>query len=240
MNESSRVAWWKGLAVANPELQQFGQPHSRTTTSKAGVVGAKGCTQTILQLLALGWLGLRLTPDDVSRLAGYPSQRQIDEDLGMFPSQVERFMTVTGLPYKLLYDATHTSLMRRANLHGPVAFGGMYSEQPEWYGFTYRGTKADGKPNGYASPRGHAGKTQLTGFTGAHFEALLGYHVLRDAAGNVTRRIPYVKDPDHGSALRPERPPYDAMTATQFRRLYESFLPERRLYAFVPTRVFER
>lgn len=236
MNESQRVQFWLNLARSHPGIQQFGDGHNVSTGG-----GKRGCTQTILRFLALGWTGKLYTQDDVSRMAGYPTSQQAARGTGMTAAQCEQFIRAAKLPYRIVpfnHTEGYFGLMRRANLHGPIAIGVAYSHQPQWKGYSYHGVRALGVPNGFASPLGKAGKTQLTGFTGSHMDALLGYMF----GGRDRHRVCFVKDPNHGSAIRPERPPYDAMTQAQFEKLYESFQTAlgRSLYAIVPTEVFNR
>lgn len=243
MNESQRVAWWQNLAQRYPWLQQFGQGNDARS-----FYGRTGCGFTVLQTLALGWRNRTYTHNQIAALVGYPTPAQLVTQTGLNWAQVEAFIKKADLPYVIVprlssaREWTYGEVMRRANLYGPVAFGLRYGDQPEWYGKTYLGVKADGKPNGYASPKGHAGKTQLTGFEdGSHLDLLLGYHVIRNVDGSVNRRVCHVKDPNHGSPIRPERPPYDDVTDTQFKRMYEGYHAlGRRLYAIVPTEVFTR
>lgn len=236
MNETQRIAWWRQFAKQHTQYQQFARTGKVTTRG-----GALGCTHEMLAFLARGWLGRVLTQDQVSAYAGY-TKGQRDKGHGLYGHQVQQFCDRVGLPYRLAYEMPFREVMRRANQYGPVGVGVVYSEQPEWFGFTYKGTRADGRPNGYASPRAAAGKTQLVGFTGAHFDVVLGYHRVLNPNGTVNRRVVSCKDPNHGSAARPERPAYDDMTDAQFGRLYTAYKDKlgRPLYALVPTKAFVR
>lgn len=241
MNESQRVAWWQDFCRSHLWLQQFGQ-----SNDSASFDGRTGCGFTVLQALALGWKNKTYTHNQIAAMVGYPTALQMITQTGLTQSQVRTFINKAQLPYVIVpatpnaREWTYSEVMRRANLFGPVAVALRYDDQPEWKGKVYLGTKADGKPNGYASPLGKAGKTQLTGFeNGSHLDLVLGYHVIRNPNGTVNRRVVHVKDPNHGSTIRPERPPFDDMTETQFKQLYES--PRkigRRLYAIVPTQTF--
>ncbi len=210
-------------------FQQFGQAGDTYTAN-----GATGCTHTILQYLAYLWLKKWYTHDQISRIAGYPSQQYVDTNRrrGLRPTEVQRFCNVVGLPYQVRIGLTYAQVITES-AKGPVGFGHSYSYWPEWQGYHYAGHVADGKPNGYASPLKHGGRTQLAGFVppkDAHFGVVLGYDVAQDNL--------YAWEPNHGSASRPERPAYDFMSKLQFQRLFRSYstVLGRDSYALVPTR----
>lgn len=219
---SSKPRLDKALALrrARP-YQQFGQTDDEYTFN-----GATGCTHTCLQTIALIWKDRYYSHDQISKLVGYPAPGNNGRMRGLNYTEVQRFFTKTGIPYKVKLGLSADAVLKASNL-GPVLFGHAYSWTPEWYGRTYNGIKADGKPNGYASPLGKAGKTQLSGFTGAHASLLLGY--LTSA---------YVHEPNHGSPARKEKPPYDTYSITEFKRMYDSYKRTlgRTPYAVVPTR----
>jgi len=227
MSYSARTA----KAMANRRArrsQQFGQANDGSTQN-----GSNGCTHTVLQWLAWLWLKKWYTHDQVSKLAGYP----YGANRGLRPSEVQRFCKAAGLPYVVKYRLTAQQILDTANNWGPVGFGHSYSYWPELYGYTYQGVKADGHPNGYGSPKGDRGRTQLRGFVppnDAHFGAVLGY----DPAKPSTAVRCAAWEPNHGSPSRSETPPYDFMTTGQLLHVYESYekVLGRTLYALVPTR----
>lgn len=240
--ESQRIGHVLEFARRHLWLQQFGQPNDDLTGG-----GRTGCGFTVLQFLALLWRGRTYTHNGIARLVGYPNAVQRSAGSGLWPSQIAAFCRLAGLPYAIAEGWTVGQAMRRANLYGPVAFTVRYGDQPEWRGYRYLGTLADGRPNGYASPLGRAGKTQLTGFeNGSHLELLLCYHVRRAAPippakyGAVIGRTFHLKDPNHGSELRPEKPPFDDVAQAQFERLFASSRTIGRVpYVLVPTRPLE-
>jgi hypothetical protein len=131
--------------------------------------------------------------------------------------------------------------MRIVKNSGPVIIGVNYIWQPEWKDYVYHGRKADGYPNGFAGPLRKAGCNQLSsqGFT--HAEVVLA----AEWGSSGTDRV-YVKDPNHGTGSRPERPAYDIITHYQMRRAYEAarsmfiFNGRSYTYAVVPTREVPR
>lgn len=225
MAYSARTRKAMSLRGANP-FQQFGQ---RDDESVRG--GSDGCTHTVLQFLARLWLNRAYSVDQVSVLAGWPSGWVPGR--GLYPSEVQRFCQRVGLPYQVRFGLSAYQVLQLSE-RGPVGFGNKYDWWPEWRGRVYYGTRADGYPNGYATPYGAAGRTQLSGFVGAHFGLLLGWD---ESMSSASRRV-VAWEPNHDSPARPERPPYDQMTSSQFRRAYESYQKKmgRSLYALVPIR----
>lgn len=226
MTYSPRAQKAMALRRSNP-FQQFGQSDDESTRN-----GADGCTHTVLQYLARLWLNKSFSQDQVSMLAGWASGARPGR--GLYPSEVQRFCTRTGLPYQVRFGLSAGVLLEDLLDRGPIGFGHAYSHWPERRGYTYFGVKADGYPNGYAGPLGIGGRTQLSGFTGAHFGLLLGY----DAAQASNARRVAAWEPNHNSPSRPEDPAYDLITSHQLRVVYESYnrVLKRSLYALVPTR----
>jgi hypothetical protein len=205
--------------------QQFGQANDYSTWG-----GATGCTHTVLQWLAWRVRGHWYTHDEVSHIAGYPAHNAAHR--GMRPAEVQAFIDHVGIPYKVTFDLTALQVAHLSK-RGPVGIAHIYGWWPEWKGYRYGTKTADGRPNGYATPTGHAGRTQLSGFEdGRHMGLLLGYAT--DASGP---DLYYAWEPNHGSPARPEKPPYDRMSYDQFKRTYDSYAKAgNRPYAIVPTR----
>lgn len=233
--EAERREWWVSFLKARPGLQQFGQSDDERSHN-----GSTGCTDTILQILALGWLGIRYSHDQIRTLVGYTTT-QYNERRGLNANQVQLFFDRVGLPYRVVFGRGYLELMQRSQAHGPVLFAECYGYHPEWRGYRYGTVYADGRPNGYASPNEKAGKTQLTGFErGAHAALICGYYRYARADGSLLRRTVVGREPNHGSVARPEKPPIEIITEAQFRKAYESYAFElgRSLYAAVPTSTF--
>ncbi len=201
-------------------LQQFGQANDYYTFG-----GATGCTQTVLQTLAYLWLKKLYTQDEISKLSGYPLPGRNPNRRGMRPAEVAEFCRKVGLPYVVKYGLTALEVAHYSK-QGPVGFGHIYGWWPEWKG--RRG--ADGHPNGYATPSGKAGRTQFD-WSGRHFGLHLGYAYSPDEPD-----LHYAWEPNHGSAARPEKPPYDRMSYAQFVKVYDSYHDHGGMtpYALVP------
>jgi hypothetical protein len=216
------------LAEANPWLQQFGQ-----TKDSYPWDGATACGHACWQFIILFAKGTRLSMDAISKLAGYPyhAKGATGVQRGLSVTETKRLIAALKLPYVLKAGLPWSTLNDYFG-RGPVLYVTRYGSQPDWKGYTYRGVKANGSPNGYAKK---AGRTQLTGFeNGRHYVVTIGSRAITDAAGTVVGHELLRKDPNHGSPARPERPPYDIITSAQGKREYDDFVGVK--YAFVPTR----
>lgn len=202
---------------ANP-FAQFGQTDDALTSN-----GATGCTDTCLQFLSKLIKNVWYSHNTIRRKVGHTNTQT-----GLNYSEVGAFCRAVGLPYVVKLGLTASQILSLAKTRGPVLVGELYSWHPEWLDYVYGGVKADGKPNGVASPRGKAGKNQLTGFTGRHAVLVLG----------VTTAGVYVMEPNHASPARPEKPPYDVMTIAQFTNLVNTYKASTgESYAVYPTKV---
>jgi len=230
---------WHAFLNSNPGLQQFGQGDGDTTTKN----GSLGCTHTVLQTLVQAKTGDRPTQDEISHAAGYPSQAGLPagQGRGMTWSggdngEIMRVVHRYGLPYRLFFPggpltAAVWQTVKDAVSKGPAMIAVCYKYQPEKLNYTYRGVHSDGKPNGYALV---GGKTQLTGFDGAHAELWVDYFKHTQLGW-----IHHVKDPNHGSGIRPEKPGYDRIRDAQMKRLVGSYrLMGRKLAFLLPTTTF--
>lgn len=223
----------------HPELQQFGQSHDDAAWN-----GMTACTHVICQCLEAIWNRNIISINDVNRIAQMPYRpRSYNARLGEYQPrgmnniELNRFLEARRIPYKIVWGVSMTDLLSYSN-RGPVFYGMRYGSAPEWRDFVYNGIRADGRPNGYARPARHAGKTQLAGFTGRHAVLLLGYRAMYDTRGNFVRRDAWRKEPNHNSPSRPENPPFDIITVSQASREYRDFrdVLGGTLYAAVPTR----
>lgn len=217
---------WLAFSRNTTGLQQFGQPGDVSTFG-----GSTGCTHTILQRLIKAKTGVAPSHDEISRIAGYPWPASNRGMRGLFSgntgtSEVERVIAHYGLPYDVKFGWSFAAVAD-ASQSGPVMLGIRYGYWPEWRGFVYHGTRADGRPNGYAARHG---KTQLTGFeTGFHATLMLG------RVGNTA----YANEPNHGSSARPEHPDFDIVTLDQARHAYDAYSSTGRSpLAWVPTKTF--
>lgn len=228
-----RKAMMRRRPVASPvdgkvgwPVHQFGQGDDYYTFN-----GSTGCTHTFVQFMVFLWKGIKVTHDAVSKAAGYPLPGNNPRQRGLYPYELQKALDHWGIPMVVRFGMT-ADQVRAATVKGPVGFGHLYSYWPDWYGYRLGGSATDGKPNGYASPRGKAGKTQST-WNGAHFGWIYG-----QASHPTLKDKIYGTEPNHGSAARPEKPPYDSMTIEQFEVVYNSYKNHlgRTPYAVIPTK----
>lgn len=224
------------------DLQQFGQD---LDTCKLTHGGTAGCLVCCVQNLVWLWTGKHVTMDQVCRAGGFPANKaQRNGQAGMLSSQAIRALAFFGVHYKIVRGMSWSDLEKKSMSHGPVIFFEHYGWHPEWKDYHYRGVKANGEPNGYAEPEGKAGKNQLSGFNGSHACILGGYYLHDD--DTVTDII---KDVNHGSPARPEKPAFDKYSRKQAGAAYYKWSklagPDKpasdsdKTYAFIPLKVLQ-
>lgn len=192
---------------------QFGQAQDQLTFD-----GMTACGHTCVQFI-VGLVKRRLvTLNDVARAVGYPDARQAAFHIGLYERQVIEALKHFGIGYEIRGDLSARELIDIAHQRGPVIIEYVYGWTPERQGYTYRGVRADGRPNGYARPLGTTGKTQLVGFEdGYHYSLLLSYY----KRGSERERV-YFRDTNRDSLPRPESSAYDVISQAQFARMYRS------------------
>jgi len=205
---------------------QFGQP--RKTTSRTGY-GKFACTDTCIQLIVKIAKGKNVSLNEVRRRSKAPSTR------GMKGSEAQRALRRFGLDYEVMYGKTADQIMSMARNRGPVIVAEMYWAHPQWRGYRYLGRTNDGRGVdqngdshwvGYAKNKWgkfRAGSTQWN-FTGGH--AVLLATVDEDGQ-------PIIRDPNHNSPARPERPAYDVINKKQLQRMLDSW-PYGYTYVLAP------
>lgn len=227
MSDTVLLAAWKKYLAANRKLQQFGQGDDDSTFN-----GATACTHTCLQILIKAHTGTRYSIDQISRIAGYPMNIQYNPSRrGLTLAETQRVVSHFGLPYRLKTNATWSDVIDGMK-RGPVMGGILYGYWPEDRGYVYNGRTADGRPGGFAIKNG---KTQLTGAE-TIFHAIL--FVSRKRVRGVWRVI--AREPNHGSAARPERPDWDTVRSSYAHRAFNQYgYTGRALFAWLPTRTFK-
>lgn len=206
---------------------QFGQPSDQTTLVGGGAVA---CCDTSIQLIVLMAKGKRVSLNNVRRRsgarAGFP----------MTPEQAVRALASFGLPYEIRRNLKASDVRRYTRQRGPVIIAERYWAHPQWDGYTYMGKTLKGLARNdanrtirvnFARPKRKSGLTQWT-FRGGH--AVLAATDVQMAG----QWLPAIRDSNHNSWTRPERPAYDAVTMFQLNRMLSSW-PGGSL-AIVPTR----
>ena len=216
---------WVAFSKAHTDLQQFGQGGDVSTFG-----GATGCTHTCLQRLIAGKTGHVVTHDEISHVAGYPWPGNNPTRRGLrTPSEVQRVVSHYGLPYKVVFNWPWWHVIK-ATGNGPVMYGVLYGWWPEWHGYVYNGTHADGLPGGYAIRNG---KTQLYGFTGRHAVLLLAERTVNGQKRTIAN------EPNHGAPARPEKPDYDIVRSDFAQRAYDKYAASGyTTFAWIPTTTF--
>jgi len=220
---------WTEFLKEHP-IQQFGQSHDVSTFN-----GATGCTHTILQILILAKTGRLYSHDEISTIATYPWPKNNPNMRGLYSggndNEVGRVLRNFGIPMDIIFGANWRDLIDIWSPRGPIQMGIIYGYYPEDRGYVYHGIKADGKPVGFAYLNG---KTQLVGAERIFHATLFAGHRWDD---KYDATVAFVKEPNHGSEARPEKPGYDIIKATQMRTAYQSYSRTgRRSLAWVPTK----
>jgi hypothetical protein len=204
---------------------QFGQANDTRTAN-----GSTGCTDTVLQFLALLLKKRWYTHDQIR---GAVNNRTPSKGLS-YPQVAYWLESIAKLPYKVALGLSADQILSYARTRGPVLVGEMYYQHPEWRGYRYQGARATGRFNGYAHPAGKTGKNQLTGFVGRHAVLVIAVAPIPDWDG--TTGV-YIFEPNHNSSARPEDVAYDVITVAQFKRLMVTYAAANgKTYAAIPTR----
>jgi hypothetical protein len=215
------------LKIARKKMRrlfQFGQNND----SKAGG-GAWACGHVSLQIVYKAWFPNKRTPS-INRIETLAGPRADPDNNGIHEREMLKAANRLGLKYRLVYDMSPADVVRVAKERGPVIFLCIYTRWPEWHGYKYRGATGNFRPNGIARPKGKAGKNQLVGFNGGHWSVVLSAQRVED------QELLYVRDTNHASPARPERPAYDIMTKQQWTRMYMDYRRQRgRVAVLVPT-----
>jgi len=205
------------LILAKRNRYQFGQPRDSLVAG-----GSVACFDTSAQLLKLIWHGKRVSLNYVRRLSGAPPGRPTPKLNGLVA------LRKLDLPYVMSEGKTPGQILRIVRNRGPVILAGGYWATPDWRGYRYLGRTADGTSIddrgrkvrvGFAEPLRRAGKTQWT-FRGGHAYVVATV----DDHGSVRVRdwTVLIRDHNHNSPSRPERPRWDELTFQQFSLLVRS------------------
>jgi hypothetical protein len=204
------------LAEIHRELQQFGQPDDDLVHA-----GKTACTHTICQFLSLAWNGTVPTLNEVNRIAGMPNNAvdALGKPRGMRPSEFQTFLTKAKIPMQVVRGLPFPKMFAASD-NGPVMYGMRYGSAP---------VRTKMHPNG---------ATQKDVPNIRHAVVLLGFLSSPGAGGGPERIDAFRKEPNHGSPNRPERPPYDTISAHQVHVEYEDYRKRlgEPLYAAIPTR----
>lgn len=213
---------------------QFGQHPNFCKLVTARIPGDVACADTCIQTVYRLAFGRFISLDSVRRRTGAPAGKPNNEITTL------RGLRALGLPYEKRESITAAQVLRIARERGPVLVAEAYWAHPQWKGYRYASQVQTGVTRnpagrlvevGFAQPLEAAGNNQPT--------FRLGHMVL--VATSQRRRngpdVGFVRDPNHASPGRPERPAWDKVTAAQLGRMLRSIRPANggRVLAFVPT-----
>lgn len=213
---------------------QFGQPPGTCTRVTRVTPGDVACMDTSIQLLARLCRGRWYSLDFVRAKSLAPSDRPMP--VGNAAVAMRRI----GLPYVLRTGLSAMQIFDYVVKRGPVVIAEAYWSHPHWLGYRYLGRTMRGfatKPGGgsvhvgVARPLRRAGSNQWN-FTAGHAVVLAWARRRPDGS-----RVIGVRDPNHNSAARPERPAWDEITLGQLARMLRSFQTTGVSVAWVPTEV---
>lgn len=212
VSSKPRVDRLRALAESHLQLQQFGQRDDGDVWE-----GKTACTHTVCQFLSLAWNGTIPSLNEVNRMAGMKPNPTNDkgEPRGMVQSEFKQFLKAGKIPMEVRLGLPFAALMKAAD-DGPVFYAMRYGSAPK---------KTRKHPNGTTQTGKKTAKMRHAVVMLGHLKVGNGVEVYR-------------KDPNHGSATRPERPPYDTISDRQARIEYEDYKNKlgNTLYAALPTR----
>ena len=199
---------------------QFGQNPATVSLATDRVSGDVACADTSIQLAVQIVKKRFYSINYVRRKSG--NRYHVPMNVGNAVLALRRM----GLPYERRSNLSVPDLMRISLHRGPVLVAEDYWAHPQWKGYKYLGHTQNGYSKtpsgktvqvGFAHPLQRSGQTQHT-FKGGHM-VLLATAIERRGG----KWIGFVRDPNHHSAARPERPAWDEVTAAQLRRMIRSF-----------------
>jgi hypothetical protein len=224
--------------LARRNRYQFGQPKDDLVDG-----GAVACTDTCIQLIVKMAKDKNVSLNEVRRKSGAPK----DGSRGMRPSEVLRALKAFGLDYAARGDLSARDILRITRNRGPVVIAELYWAHPQWKGYRYAGKtnkgwtrSASGKRIrvGFSEPLTKSGSNQWT-FRGGHAVLLAWAKVA--GLDDVDESVGGVRDPNHNSPSRPQRPKWDELTPHQINRMVRSI---RSVYGsrlvYVPRKVVVR
>lgn len=204
---------------------QFGQPLSTCTLVTQSFPGDVACADTGMQLILRLVKGRSITLNQVRRVSSATPHLPTPTAL------VEPALRRLGLPYRQ-ESLTPRQVWDAAVRHGPVLLAEGYWSHPRWDGkapaWSHDPRTGNRVRVGYARPLGRAGNTQPD-FIGGHM-VVVAWAGWRDG-----ERVLGVRDPNHHSSARPERPAWDELSMSQVQRMLRSFTTSRTSMCWAPS-----
>lgn len=196
------------------------------------VPGDVACADTSIQMVVRIIQGKYLSLNYIRRASGNAHR------VPMSVTNAAYCLRRLGLDYELRTNITAREVMQIAREKGPVLIAEDYWAHPQWKDYVYAGHKMDGKARtasgrsvyvGFSRPLERSGSNQWT-FKLGHM-VLVATSQRKDG-----KNVAYVRDPNHNSASRPQRPAWDEVNTRQLARMMHSFNRGRNIIAIVPRR----
>ena len=195
---------------------QFGQPADTCNLASKFVPGDMACADTSIQLLKFLVDGKKISINAVRRA----SHDTFHTPMDIINADIA--LRNLGLPYTRTNSLTASEIWEILLKRGPVMVAEDYWAHPQWRGYVYAGRRMNGRGGltgkyvGFADPDRKAGSNQ--------WNFLDGHMVLfAFAAGDYGNKGIGLRDPNHNSAVRPERPAWDRVSIPQANRMLQSF-----------------
>lgn len=211
---------------------QFGQRPSSCNLATRSIPGDVACADTSVQTVARILKGKYYSINHIRRLS------KESYHVPMSVGHAVYALNQMGLDYEMRNDLTARELMVIARRRGPVLIAEDYWAHPQWKGYYYGGKKQTGIARnlsgrnvyvGFSDPEGHSGNNQWT-FRLGHMVVLATSAIIDG------KNVGYVRDPNHNSPTRPQRPAWDRISGRQLGRMMRSFNRGQYLVAIVPKR----
>jgi len=183
---------------------QFGQPGVPWALQKVA------CTDTCVQMVIRYYKDRTISLNEIRRDSG-----QVPYGTGLTVTQALRALSLNGVSnYRWITGYNRAFMVARLKL-GPIIVATNYRYYPAWKGHC----------SSTISKAAVGGKTDCT-FTGAHAVLVIKAMPVYGSSG-ITGYEYLVRDPDHDSPSRPERPRYDRISEAQLKKAmdYITYLP---------------
>lgn len=205
-----------------PARFQFGQ-------SGAPCNGSSCCTDTVIQMIVEYYKDRTYSLAYIRKVAQAKTSYNERPCTGINHIEVLNALQALGVThYKVAFGISHLFVAQKV-VTGPVLVGVHYGTYP---------TKARKCHHSGIRNAEVSGKTDC-GFNGAHAVLAIGKRVHKDSRGNALHTDMYVRDPDHHTASRPEKPVYDRFRLSDLSITMKN-LPRytafSKTYAIYPTR----
>lgn len=186
-----------------PARFQFGQ-------AGAPCGGKSCCTDTCIQMIVEYYKEVHYSLSEIRRRAQASTSFNEDPCTGINHIEVVNALKSFDLGnYRAAFGVDASDVWNYVQ-YGPVLVGVHYGSYPNWN-------------NRCTNPHAEvAGRTDCT-FKGSHAILAIGrrYHTI----GGTTHKDFFMRDPDHNSAARPEKPAFDRITIGQLDKAMKNIVP---------------